>query len=128
MANFANKYNKQHNGYSFVYPASGTAVYTNLLELSKTYEKDHVFGVRALYINTKGAYGAQPTAAIGDNVICNLPSHLVETVREMIADDELTEAINAGKFGFTIREYVRKGTAKKLFTVEWVDVDEPLPF
>ena len=126
---FADKYNKQRSGYTYVYPEKDHAVYTNLKELMLSYGKDHLYTVYAFYIGTKGKYGPQASAAIGDITIVNLPGFMLEDIRQMIADDELTEAINAGEFGFKIIEKIRKSTKQKYYTVEWIDIPTaPLPF
>lgn len=126
---FASKYN--HNG-SYKYHAPKEANYINLRDMFKRDGKEATHTVKALYINTKSKFGDAPVAVTiteeKDNQqvdLVNLPSFMLSTVKDMIQDDELTEAIDNGEFGFTIYEY--EGKNGYGFSAEWVDV-EPLPF
>lgn len=123
MTKFANKYNKQHSSYNYTFPE--VPVYVKLSFLYKENGPDMIYPVHGLYINDKGQYGPQAVVATDAAMIVNLPSHMTETVQEMREDDELTAAINAGKFGFRIYEYTRKGEVRKLYSIEWADVDLP---
>ena len=58
-------------------------------------------------------------------MIVNLPQHMTAKVQEMQEDEELTQAINQGLFGFKIYEYTRKGETRKLYSVEWIDIEVP---
>ena len=120
MTTFASKYNKVSAAYSFQYPE--VPVYIKLSDLYKNFGPEKVYEVYALYINEKGQYGPQPAVATEGNMIVNLPSFLVDQVKEMRADTELTEAINGGRFGFRVREYTRRGETRKLYSVEWIDL------
>ncbi len=71
-----------------------------------------------MYINTKSRYGDAPVV-VTDECVVNLPSFLLDTVKEMIADDELTTAINSGMFGFKIYEY--EGNNGYGLSVNWLD-------
>ena len=126
---FASKYN--HNG-SYKYHAPKETEYINLRDMFKRDGKEATHTVKALYINTKSKYGDAPVAVtITENKdkqqidLVNLPSFMLSTVKDMIQDDELTEAIDNGEFGFTIYEY--EGKNGYGFSAEWVDVT-PLPF
>ena len=128
-SNFASKYN--HKG-SYKYHAPKEADYINLRDMFKRDGKEATHTVKALYINTKSKFGDAPVAVtITENKdkqqvdLVNLPSFMLSTVKDMIQDDDLTEAIDNGEFGFTIYEY--EGKNGYGFSAEWVDV-EPLPF
>ena len=116
MTKFASKYNK---ALGFKRRAVENAVYTNLKELFTKYGESKIYVVQALYINTKGMYGDSPIALVNGNLV-NLPSHLTETVKEMLKDEELVKAINDDEFGFTIYEYETKG--KQGHSVKWADI------
>lgn len=120
MTTFASKYNKISAAYSFQYPE--VPVYIKLADLYKNFGPEKIYEVYALYINEKGQYGPQPAVATEGNMIVNLPSFLVDQVKEMRDDTELTEAINGGRFGFRVREYTRRGETRKLYSVEWIDL------
>lgn len=125
--NFAAKYNKTATYYDYQYPES--AVYTNLQELAENAkDPQKVYTVHALYISNKGKYGPTPAAAIGQSIICNLPGWLTADIEKMRADEELTQAINAGRFGFRIGSFIRKGESVKRYRPVWVDIEPDLPF
>lgn len=124
MTSFAQKYNRNTAIYTYDYPEKEAAVYTNLKELQKTYPADKIYPVFALYISTKGQYGPTPSAAIGKNIICNLPGFMADQITEMRQDAELTDAINEGKFGFRIVEK-KKRDGKPYLLPEWLDIELP---
>lgn len=84
-----------------------------------------VYAVRALYINTKGKFGDEPTAVI-DTAVVNLPQHLLDTVKAMIDDGEAVAAINNGQVGFKSYEY--DGKNGHGYSVEWVDLAPEIPW
>lgn len=95
---------------------------TPFIELSELYKHgDKVFIVRGLYINTKGVYGDNPTVVL-DKYFVNLPKHLLNTVKEMRQDNEVTEGINNGKVGFKIYEYTQESYRRKCYSVIWVEI------
>ena len=51
----------------------------------------------------------------------NLPSHLLDVVRDMLVNDETIADIKAGKCGFIPREYEDK-KGKTRVSVEWCDL------
>ena len=98
--------------------------YKKLEELYKE-GKVNIFPLKALYINTKGKFGDRPLA-VTDKCFVNLPNHLLETVREMLNDAELIEAINADKVAFEIYAYEDKTYNKLCYSINWVDCDEAM--
>lgn len=124
---FANRFNSNRVKYNYTYPEEAT--YVNLGELYDS-EKKHgtVYRVLAVYINTKGRYGDQGCVAIDGSTIVNLPMHLLEACKAIREDVDATEQINSGRFGFRIKTYSRAGEKQKHYSVEWVDIDDALPF
>lgn len=120
MSKFANKYNKSAAHYTYIFPDNPS--YKKLEELYDRQNPDKVYPVYGLYINTKGSYGEQAIAATENAVIINLPMHLVDVVKQMREDAELTEAINADKFGLKITTYQKNGSRKTFYSVEWCDL------
>ena len=125
---FSNKYN--HNG-SYHFHAPKETDYINLRDMFQR-DGNEIHTVKAFYINTKSKFGDAPVAVTitvdKDKQkidLVNLPNFMLSTVKDMIQDDELTEAIDNGEFGFTIYEY--EGKNGYGFSAEWVDI-EPLPF
>lgn len=114
----ADKYNKT-KVFNFTIPSEYQ--YHSLSDLFEKNGKNKTYPVKALYINKKSRYGDAPIVAT-DECLVNLPSHLLDTVKEMINDDELVDAVNAGKFGFTIYTYENKQRKELCFSVNWVDM------
>lgn len=113
----AEKYNT-NKGSKFTVQMPKDAPFMNL----KDFSEESVVVLRGVYINSKGNYGEEAVGMI-DNAFVNLPKHMVDTVKNMIADGEFVDAVNAGKVGFKVRTYEDtkhgKGTC---YTVEWVDL------
>lgn len=98
-------------------------------KLSTVYQDvggDEVLPLIAIYVNGKSKYGAHPIAVTsiepGKLAQIDLPQHLTDTVKEMIADDELFAGIKNGECGFTVREYESSG-GKTCYTISFVDID-----
>lgn len=81
-----------------------------------------VIPVWGLFINTKSKFGASP-ALITDDCIVSLPNYMAETVKDMLHDAELVDAIKAGKVGAKVEEYTPKNNPELTArSVEWVDL------
>ena len=113
MSKFTERYNK---GGNYTKSAPKGAEYYKLSQL----QRDVVYPVDALYINTKGRYGDEGVV-LSKGVLVNLPQHLTETVKEMRSDNELTDAINKGEFGLKVYQY--EGANGSGYSVNWVDID-----
>lgn len=109
---FANRYNK---GTKFDIDTTGFK-YFKLTDLTV----GNTYALKGFYINTKGEYGASPVAILEDRFV-NLPSHLLDVVRDMLVNDETIADIKAGKCGFIPREYEDK-KGKTRVSVEWCDL------
>lgn len=114
----ANKYNKVAV-FKFVIPKDFG--YKNLNDLFETFGKENVYKINGLYTNTKSRFGESPVVAT-DDCLVNLPQHLTETCKQMMADEECVNAINDGKLGFTIYPYERSGAKEIYYSVNWVDM------
>lgn len=115
----ANKYNKT-KVFDFSIPQDFK--YVSLSELFQRNGKDKVYPVKAIYINKKSRYSDAPVVAT-DCELVNCPAHLTDTVKQMLQDDEVIEAVNRGKLGFTIYQYENKQQGHNLyFSINWVDM------
>lgn len=113
----ASKYNKAH---TFDFHIPEDFEYRSLSELYIKNDKDFVYKVRAVYINTKSRFGESPVIAT-DDCLVNLPQHLTDVAKQIMRDEETVQAINDGKFGFTIYQYTSKNRKDVFFSVNWVD-------
>lgn len=115
----ADKYN--HTAPTFTHQLPDNAPFKSLKELYNGEKGENTYVVYGLYINKKGKFGDAPVA-ISDDFSINLPSHLCDTVTEMLHDKDLVEAINAGKFGLEVYAYTPKDYKKNCYSVKWVDL------
>lgn len=109
------KYNK---GKAFTFKTPENFDYINLEQLANHYGLDQTHQVNALYINTKSRFGDSPVAVTGTHIV-NLPSHLTDTVKEMIQDEELVDLANEHRLGFTIYSYDGKNGSG--YSINWVE-------
>lgn len=114
----ASKYNKKVNVFTFSIPKDFE--YRSLADLFNNNGKEHVYKVRAVYINKKSRFGESPVVAT-DDCLVNLPQHLTDVAREIMRDEETVNAINDCKFGFTIYPYETKNRKAVCYSVNWVD-------
>lgn len=119
MAFNASKWNKNNSKFTFKTPAD--FVYQSLTNLYTKNGADAIYLVKALFINRKSQYGDAPVI-VTDHELVNAPKHMLETVEQMIADDETVEAINNNEVAFRIYEY--SNTNGVFRGLEFVAVDE----
>lgn len=112
---FLDKYNKKP---LFEYDKDKEREYIKLEGLVNHFGIMKVYDVHALFINTKSRYGDEPII-VTDEYLVNAPHHLLETVKEMLADRDLINMINNRKVGFTIYGY--NGKKGYGYSVEWVE-------
>ncbi len=114
---FANRFNK---GKKFDFNTEGLE-YTSLADLyNANGEKAH-YTLRAIFINSKSKYGEAPVFAI-DNALVNAPSHLLDTVKEILSDNDAIASINEGKVGFTIYPYKAEKFNVDTFGIKFIDL------
>ena len=99
---FANKHNARRNPFTFVTPEHFT--YTKPATLAATNGLDTVYKLNAIYVNKKGQYGDEPVF-VTDNELVNAPSHMIDTVNDILTDSESINLILDGQVYFKIYEY-----------------------
>lgn len=83
-------------------------------------DPDKQYTVLGLFV--KGSkFGKEPDAII-DGFKVNLPRHLLDTVNDMLDDNQVIEAIKAGKVGFKIYSYHSSTYNKDAYSVTWLDL------
>ena len=115
--NLQDKLNQYNKTPLFEFEAPDHFEYKTLRDLAEQGKINHY--VRSLFINHKSRYGDSPVAVTNECYV-NLPNHLLETVRNLMADNEVVNAINKGALGFTIREYTNQWG--KNYTVEFIHI------
>lgn len=83
---------------------------------------DVIYQVKMLYINKSGRFGDTPCIVTPHNIV-NAPSHLTETVKEILVDTPSINMINDGYVGFKVYAYNNKYGQQ--YSIEWVDINDP---
>ena len=79
--------------------------------------------IDGLYINKKGMYSDHPVAIIAsEKILLDLPSHMTDTVNEVLTDSESIDLIKKGLVGIKAHEYVDKKYHKRCVGFEWCDL------
>lgn len=93
--------------------------WVNLETLFNT-DPDKTYTLLGLF--TKGSkFGKEPDAIIQGYKV-NLPRHLLDTVTDMLDDNQVIEAIKAGKVGFKVYSYHSNTYNKDAYSVTWLDL------
>lgn len=115
MKSFASRFNKSTFGID-----TTDFGYVKLADKYAADGGDVVHTINGLYVH-KSPLGDSPVIIDeGKKELVNIPSHLAETFREILADDEAVDAIKSGKVGYTIYEY--ESHNKKCYSVNFVDL------
>lgn len=114
----ANRYNKA----IFEFHVPDNFKYYSLVDLFKANGDKKVYNVRSMFINTKSQYGDSPVIAT-DDCLVNVPSHMLSTIKDMLSDVEVVEAVNNSKLGFTIYPYTTKNAKGTFYSITWVDIE-----
>ena len=106
---FSRKFNAEISNLSFV----------KLEDLYKEAPtKEYV--LTGLFINKKSKFGDRPYVATPDFLV-DLPNGMLNTIKEMISEPMVVEAINNGQCGFKVVTYHSNRYNKECYTVEFVD-------
>lgn len=111
----------------FTFKAGDNFEYYSLRQLYENNGADSVYRVLALFINDRGSYGDQPLA-LTPHYYVNLPQHLLDDVMKIMHDQDAIDQINAGRAGFKIRTYTSNKYKKNCYSIEWVDLNDDLPY
>ena len=84
---------------------------------------DNVVKIDELYITKKGNYDDHRVAIIADQkILLDLPSHMTDTVNEVLQDSESIDLIKKGLVGLKAHEYVDNTYHKRCVGYEWCDL------
>ena len=96
--------------------------FVNLKEVAEQNGTDKILKVQGAF-TFDGKKGKKRPVLIADSHKINLPDHCLKDVEDIIADDELCDAINNGKCGFATREYEdTKNGAGTCYSGNFVDI------
>ena len=114
---YATKFNR--SGSKFTFKQGENVNYLTLEDLYNMGE-DKIYPVKAFYINKKSIYGDAPCIVINEDTTVNLPKHLLDTVIEMINDDECVNAINNDEVKFLVYRYYEPTYKKNCYSISWL--------
>lgn len=107
----------------FDFEPSKNFEFKTLEELFQNGGVETVHLVKGMFINTKSRFGDSPIL-VGEESFINLPSHLLDIVREIRQDEKLVQDINDNKVGFTIYSYVQEKYNRTCYSINWVELDK----
>ena len=116
---FAEKYNKVNTIFD---------IDIKDFEFIDGYDFIATYGVRTipingLYINKKGMYNDHPVAILVDEKkLLDLPSHMTDTVKEILSDAESINLIKKGMVGVKAHEYIDTKYHKNCVGFDWCDL------
>lgn len=79
--------------------------------------------IQALFINTKGKFGDQGVIYTNNSIV-NLPKHLLELIKDLRSDDEVTQAINERQLAFEVYSY-NTDEGRKGYSINITTSDSP---
>lgn len=112
------KFNKG-TGFDFQTPKDFN--FMNLSDLAQDESRER-FLIKSMFINTKGKYGDNPVI-VTDKELVNIPEHMLDTIKEMIATEEVVNLVNNDGAFFEIYEYTNQWGAN--YSIRFI---EDLPF
>lgn len=115
------KYKQTAKRFDFEIPK--THEFLSLHDLYNQNGKEYIYQLTALFINKKSRYGDSPVVVTNEFLV-NAPNHLTETVKAMIADGELVDAVNNGEIGFKIYTYTTKKYNGNFYGIEWTEINK----
>lgn len=124
MTTFSERYNTVQSKFNY---DSSKNDFISLQELLFQTKEDSIHTLRGLYINTKSMYGDAPVAVI-DGLNVNLPSHMLDTVRDILNDDGAIADINNELVGFKVYEYHSTAHNRECYSIKFVDITPEIPF
>lgn len=84
-------------------------------------ELDKVYPMHGVFTTPDSGYGVGGVI-ICDDCLLNVPQSYVDTVKEILADQEAIEQIKAGKLGFKVGTYQSRKFKRTGYSVEFVDM------
>lgn len=103
--------------------------YVDLTDI-ESHSQGKPYVIHGMYVQNKGKFGPEPVAINKDDkVLINLPHFLVDDVKEMLADQEVIDAIKANKVGIQVTHFTNayskrdaNGNLIPFCSVEWIDL------
>lgn len=95
----------------------------NFVKLSDLYKEspDKEYVITGLFINKKSKFGDRPFLST-PRFLVDLPQGMLNTVRDMINDPAVVEAINEEQAGFKVVKYHSNKYNRDCYNVEFVEL------
>lgn len=78
--------------------------------------------VRGFFFTKSKDFGLQPIAIL-DDCLLNLPTHMKDSISEMLKNEDCVKAIKKGECGLSFREYMTKYN-KNAFACDFTNIDK----
>ena len=115
MFSFSNTFNKASFGID-----TKDYEYIKLADVAKCSSPDEIHPINGLYVHGSALGDSPVVIDVQDKKLVNMPKHLGETFREILANTEAVQAIKDGKVGYTI--YTYESHAKTCYGINFVDI------
>lgn len=96
--------------------------YIKLSDVAKASSPDEIHPISGLYVHGSDLGDSPVVIDVQAKKLVNMPQHLGETFREILANGEAVQAIKDGKVGYTI--YTYESHAKTCYGIKFVDVNK----
>ena len=100
----ANKYNTGQSKGTFNFQIPESHEWVRLKDLYERNGENNAYIIMSYFINTKGKFGDSPVIATPDYLV-NIPAHMTDSMKEMLNDPDVYDAINNARLGFKIYSY-----------------------
>lgn len=115
MFSFSNTFNKASFGID-----TKDYEYIKLSEVAKASSPDEIHPINGLYVHGSALGDSPVIIDVQTKKLVNIPKHMGETFREILANQEAVQAIKDGKVGYTI--YTYESHAKTCYGINFVDI------
>lgn len=115
MFSFSNTFNKASFGID-----TKDYEYIKLADVAKASSPDEIHPINGLYVHGSALGDSPVIIDVQAKKLVNMPKHLGETFREILANTEAVQAIKDGKVGYTI--YTYESHAKVCYGINFVDI------
>lgn len=117
MFSFSNTFNKTSFGID-----TKDYEYIKLSDVAKASSPDEIHPINGLYVHGSALGDSPVVIDVQTKKLVNMPKHLGETFREILANGEAVQAIKDGKVGYTI--YTYESHAKTCYGISFVDINK----
>lgn len=115
MFSFSNTFNK----FSFGIDTKDYE-YIKLADVANGSSPDEIHPINGLYVHVSDLGDSPVVIDVQAKKLVNMPQHLSETFREILANAEAVQAIKDGKVGYTI--YTYESHSKTCYGINFVDI------